>query len=169
MGHVDVTVRAPTGSAWVAAVASIVVVGEVFYERSRSVVATFLGVPFSADESLVLLLVAGLAAAVSAGWLLALYVRPGRLRIGEAGIERVVGVVRRRVIAAPLASWQVRIAYFDAAAKVRHDFKRIALDGPDYREVLLFGDVRERAALLVALADVATKLAGYEETLEKSA
>jgi hypothetical protein len=171
MARVDVPIRAPTFWPWMTTLASLIATGELFYEIHKpSIVSTFFGVTYSDDELWPALIALGLAAIGCAVWLVLHYVRPGKLSIdGDAG--HVARLMPRgwtmRSVNAPVGEWQVRLFYFSEGEKSAGAFKRLELIGPEFREVLLFGDVVGPDALIRALDAVGARLKSYEVIVQR--
>lgn len=169
MGHVDVRVRAPAGGAWLTFIGGLLGASELAYELNKPGKPELLGIPFTFAELLVPTLVLSAVSLVGAAWLLMLHTRPGR--IGVTGSPALLRRERRRrwrreVIEAPLAQWKVSGQFFSKADERAGRFKRLQLEGPGLREVLLYADVVDGETLWATLRELREALGGWQVSLQ---
>jgi hypothetical protein len=150
---------------------AVIATGEVFYERQKPTLANFFDRPFTDDELVLPIALLGIVAVAALAWLLSLYVRPGSLVIDpDAGRlrreRRPYG--RTHAIDAPAGEWRVRLVYFNEEERARGAFKRLELDGPGLREVLLYTDVRDPDAMQRALQAIGPSLAAFESVVQRA-
>lgn len=172
MSKLDVPVRAPTGTAWIASAVLIIVAGEAVWEMRKETASVIFNVSFTDGQLLAIALVAGIAAVVSLTWLVSLFVAPGRLLVdGEAGLlrreERLH--LKRAVAEGPLEQWNAKVLYFSDRQRADGVFKRIELSGPGRDEVLLFGDFRRGEEVARALEAAGERLGALTVEVEKNA
>jgi hypothetical protein len=166
-----VPIRSPTGRAWISFATSFIVAGELFYDLRKNEAANYFNHQLSDAQLFPIIVLFALIALASLVWLILLYVRPGSLTLDseEARVSRTRRkMLRRWTVEAPARDWRVRMVFFTDEHRQQGVFKRIELRGPNYEEVLLFGDLKRGEDLARALDALGDQLGELRVDVESS-
>jgi len=164
MNLVSMSVRSPTGAAWLASLGAFMATGETYYEMAKPGPSVFFGQSVSHAIALPIVIILALLTLGAAAWLVSLYAAPGRIAIDIEGgtlLRALRPFFRLRVITAPLSAWSVHMVFYNEADRARRVFKRLELRGPQHNEVLLFADFTRGEELAAAFERIHRNLADY--------
>ena len=169
MGRVELTIRAPTGGAWVTSITSIICTGELYYETQKNTVIELFNWHFTASQLLPTNIGLGIISLACLLWLLSIYTFPGKIVIDSHArtLERIrFRGVFGNLIEHPLASWQITISYYSVKDQQNYRFKKVFLVHDSHKEVLLFGDLSQSEKLAKLLQDHLESFLSYKEIVE---
>jgi len=171
MHDVELTVRSPTGSAWLCSAFSVILTGELYFEVQNKTIHHFLDYAFSSSEATPLLIGATLTCALSIAWLLALYVRPGKIRINQSqgSLSRVqFSPLGAREVTEPMELWAIKVVFFSQNDLKNQVFKKVIMSTATYREVILYSDTPNGEHFLMTLNEIQKNLKSFEIELSPS-
>ena len=165
MHDVELTVRSPTGAAWLCNAFFMIVTGEIYFEIQNKTVHHLLGHTFSSGEATPLIIGSSLAFVVSLVWLLSLYLRPGKIKINQH--RGILSRVRftpfgTREVTESIERWAVTISFFSQNDLKNQVFKKILLGTSSHQEVILYSDVPHGDQLLMALNGIKSRLKRHQ-------
>lgn len=169
MPRLDVSVRSPTGPAWVSSAVFFIIAGELLHELRKEVPAELFHIGVSDGTLLIGVILFGALAAGSLAWLVSLYMAPGRLvLVPESSTLRREWrrFIWRDNLERPLAEWQVRIVYFSGSQRHSGVFKRLELRCEHLQEVLLLDDFDRGEEVSKALEAAAGSFALFQVQVE---
>ena len=165
MHDVELTVRSPTGSAWLCSAFSVILTGELYFEIQNKTVHYFLGHTFSSDEATPLVIGATLICILSIAWLLSFYLCPGKIKINqsEGSLSRVQFTpLGSKEITEPMECWTVKVVFFSQNDLNNQVFKKVIMGTSTYKEVILYSDTPNRDHFLMTLNEIQKKLKSFK-------
>ncbi len=169
MTTLETKIRPPTGTSWVTTVAAIIVSGEAYYESSKGPKGTFFSFQLLSEELVWIAVIGGVIALLALFYSLSLYFLPGKLSI-DPTTQKYSRILRRPFklhhFEGPLTDLSLLIHFYSVTDHERGMFRRIEIEIPTEREILLFGDLPSGDDFILSAREYKEHFGRFEEIIK---
>ena len=170
MTTLETKIRPPTGTSWVTTVAAVIVSGEAYYESTKGARGTLFSFHLQSAELLTIGIVGGVVAFVALLYSLSLYFLPGALKI-DPNTQKYFRTLRKPFklhhFEGPLTELSLLIHFYSPPDQERGIFKRIEIEIPTEREILLFGDLPRGDEFILSAREYKEHFGCFEEIVRR--